>query len=111
MVVEIRRYLGNTLSAHIHDADHEHPNCHLGRISREPALVRLPGGREEARSRHGLRRLLLVHGQIRRPRVGWGGDVHDPRTLTTASSYANATRIWVAAGGYREPLAALRDAI
>ena len=35
MVVEIRRYLGNTLSAHIHDADHEHPNCHLGQISSE----------------------------------------------------------------------------
>ena len=38
MVVEIRRYLGNTLSAHIHDADHEHPNCHLGRISSENRL-------------------------------------------------------------------------
>jgi hypothetical protein len=35
MVVEIKRYLGNRLSAHIHDADHEHPNCHLGQISRE----------------------------------------------------------------------------
>jgi hypothetical protein len=32
MVVEIKRYLGNRLSAHIHDADHEHPNCHLGQI-------------------------------------------------------------------------------
>jgi hypothetical protein len=38
MVVEIRRYLGNTLSAHIHDADHEHPNCHLGQISSENRL-------------------------------------------------------------------------
>jgi hypothetical protein len=38
MVVEIRRYLGNTLSAHIHDADHEHPRCHLGRISSENRL-------------------------------------------------------------------------
>ena len=38
MVVEIRRYLGNTLSAHVHDADHEHPNCHLGRISSEHRL-------------------------------------------------------------------------
>jgi hypothetical protein len=33
MVVEIRRYLGNTLSARIHDADHEHPNCRLGQIA------------------------------------------------------------------------------
>jgi hypothetical protein len=33
MVVEIRRYLGNTLSARIHDADHEHPNCRLGHIA------------------------------------------------------------------------------
>ena len=38
VVVEIRRYLGNTLSAHIHDADHEHPNCHLGQISSENRL-------------------------------------------------------------------------
>ena len=38
MVVEIRRYLGNTLSVHVHDADHEHPNCHLGRISSENRL-------------------------------------------------------------------------
>ena len=38
MVVEIRRYLGNTLSAQIHDADHEHPNCLLGRISSEHRL-------------------------------------------------------------------------
>lgn len=35
MVVEIRRYLGNTLSVHIHDADHETSNCHLGSISPE----------------------------------------------------------------------------
>ena len=35
MVVEIRRFLGNTLSVHIHDADHETPNCRLGRISSE----------------------------------------------------------------------------
>lgn len=110
MVVEIRRYLGNTLSAHIHDADHEHPNCHLGRISREPALVRLPGGREEARSDMGYDGApgawadQTTAGPL-------GRHLHDPRTLTTASSYANATRIWVAAGGYREPLAALRDAI
>jgi hypothetical protein len=48
MVVEIRRYLGNTLSAHIHDADHEHPNCHLGRISSENRLWYDP--LEEARS-------------------------------------------------------------
>lgn len=33
MVVEIRRYLGNTFSAHVHDADHETPNCRLGHIS------------------------------------------------------------------------------
>ncbi len=33
MVVEIRRYLGNTLSAHIHDADHETVNCRLGHIA------------------------------------------------------------------------------
>ena len=32
MVVEIRRYLGNTLSAHVHDADHETSNCRLGQI-------------------------------------------------------------------------------
>jgi hypothetical protein len=38
MVVEIRRYLGNRLSAHIHDADHEHPSCHLGQISTEHRL-------------------------------------------------------------------------
>ncbi len=35
MVVEIRRYLGNTLSAHVHDADHETPNCRLGQIATE----------------------------------------------------------------------------
>jgi hypothetical protein len=35
MVVKIRRYLGNSLSAHIHDADHEHPSWHLGQISSE----------------------------------------------------------------------------
>lgn len=34
-MVEIRRYLGNTLSAHVHDADHESPNCRLGHISPE----------------------------------------------------------------------------
>jgi len=33
MVIEIRRYLGNTLSVHVHDADHETPNCRLGNIS------------------------------------------------------------------------------
>ena len=33
MVIEVRRYLGNTLSAHIHDADHESANCRLGRIA------------------------------------------------------------------------------
>jgi hypothetical protein len=38
MVVEVRRYLGNTLSAHIHDADHEHPSCHLGQISAKNRL-------------------------------------------------------------------------
>lgn len=32
MVVEIRRYLGNTFSFHVHDADHESPNCRLGQI-------------------------------------------------------------------------------
>jgi hypothetical protein len=31
-VIEIRRYLGNTLSVHVHDADHETPNCRLGNI-------------------------------------------------------------------------------
>ena len=72
MVVEIRRYLGNTLSAHIHDADHEHPNCHLGRISREPALVRLlEEGRKPGQT--WATTALLVHGRIRRPRVRWGG--------------------------------------
>jgi hypothetical protein len=108
MVVEIRRYLGNTLSAHIHDADHEHPNCHLGRISSENRLWY--DSLEEARSDMGYDDCSW-HARIRRPRVGWGGDVHDPRTLTTASSYANATRIWVAVVGHREPVAALRDAI
>ena len=33
MVVEVRRYLGNTLSAHVHDADHENSNCRLGQIA------------------------------------------------------------------------------
>jgi hypothetical protein len=33
MVVEVKRYLGNTLSAHVHDADHESPNCRLGQIA------------------------------------------------------------------------------
>ncbi len=32
MVVEIRRYLGNTLTFHVHDADRENPNCRLGQI-------------------------------------------------------------------------------
>jgi hypothetical protein len=35
MVVEIRRYLGNRLSADIHDADHEHPSATSGQISSE----------------------------------------------------------------------------
>ena len=35
MVVEVRRYLGNTLSARIHDADHERANCRLGHIATE----------------------------------------------------------------------------
>jgi hypothetical protein len=50
MVVEIRRYLGNTLSSHIHDADHEHPNCHLGQISDENRLWY--DSLDEARSDH-----------------------------------------------------------
>lgn len=48
MVVEIRRYLGNTLSAHVHDADHETPNCRLGHISAEHR--RWYDSLEEARS-------------------------------------------------------------
>ena len=108
MVVEIRRYLGNTLRAHIHDADDEHPNCHLGRISSENRLGY--DSPEEARSRHGLRRLLLVHGQIRRPRVGWGGDVHDPRTLKLLQLREGNLDLG-SGGGHRGSVAALRDAI
>jgi hypothetical protein len=35
MVVEIRRFLVNTFSARIHDADHESTNCRLGHIASE----------------------------------------------------------------------------
>ncbi len=48
MVVEIRRYMGNTLSAHVHDADRETPNCRLGKIS--PEHRRWYDSLEEARS-------------------------------------------------------------
>jgi hypothetical protein len=32
MVVEVRRYLGDTQASRIHDADHEHASCRLGEI-------------------------------------------------------------------------------
>jgi MinD superfamily P-loop ATPase len=48
MVVEIRRYLGNAFSAHVHDADRETPNCRLGQISTEHR--RWYDSLEEARS-------------------------------------------------------------
>lgn len=48
MVVEIRRYLGNTFTARIHDADHERPNCRLGHIAAEHR--RWYDSLEEARS-------------------------------------------------------------
>lgn len=32
MVIEVRRYLGDTEASRIHDADHERPRCRLGEI-------------------------------------------------------------------------------
>ena len=91
MVVEIRRYLGNTLSAHIHDADHEHPNCHLGRISSENRLWY--DSLEEARSDMSYDDCSWCMGGSD-DRLSWGGDVHHPRALTAASSYASSTGMW-----------------
>lgn len=48
MVVESRRFMGNTLTAHVHDADHETRNCRLGHIS--PGNRRWYDSLEEARS-------------------------------------------------------------
>ena len=86
MVVEISRYLGNTLSAHIHDADHEHPNCHLGRISSENRLWY--DSLEEARSDMGYDDCSWCMGGSD-DRRSIGATVHDPRTLTAASSDAS----------------------
>jgi hypothetical protein len=68
MVVEIRRYLGNTLSAHIHDADHEHPNGRLGRISSENRLWY--DSLEEARSDTGYDDCSCMGGSEDRGSVG-----------------------------------------
>jgi hypothetical protein len=77
VVVEIRRYLGNTLSAHIHDADHEHPNCHLGQISSENRLWY--DSLEEARS------------DLRYDACSWCmGDANDRRSVGAATSTGTA---------------------
>lgn len=67
MVIEIRRYLGNTLSAHVHDADHEAVNWRLGHIATDHR--RWYDSLEEA-SRLVVRGLLLVHGQAHRSANG-----------------------------------------
>jgi hypothetical protein len=77
MVVEIRRYLGNTLSAHLHDADHEHPSCHLGQISSENRLWY--DSLEEARS------------DVRYEDCSWCmAGVNDHRSVWASSSTRNA---------------------